>query len=90
MKRKYSYIEPKAPPSSYAIAAALEGEPGALGRVFFGTLQRSVFIVPGLLLAGLRGEPLVRTALLASTSITYCFFGLYALRRGGYIKSWSK
>lgn len=90
MKRRNPYIEKKSPPSSYAIAGVLEGEPGSVGRVIFGTLQRSLFLAPGLGLAGLRGEQLVRSALLASASITGCLFGLYTLRRGGYIKKWGR
>lgn len=90
MKREPSYVERGAPPSSYAIASVMEGEPEGPGRVIVGTLQRSLFIAPGLALAGLRGESLVKSALLASASITGCLFGLYALRRGGYIRSWRK
>ncbi len=89
MKRS-KYIEKKSPPSSYAIAGVLEGEPGSMGRVIIGTLQRSLFLAPGLGLSGLRGEQLVRAALLGSASITASLFGLYTLRRGGYIKNWRR
>ena len=71
------------------MAAALEGEPGALGRVLIGTLQRSLFIAPGIALAGIRGEQLVKAALLGSAGVTGWLFLLYSLRRGGYI-SWGK
>ena len=87
MKRR-KYIEKGSPPSSYAIAAALDKEPGSTGKVIMGTLMRSMFIAPGLGLSGLRGESLVRAALLGSASITASLFGLYTLRRKGYIKKW--
>lgn len=42
------------PPSAYAISAWVHGEPGALGRVVNLTASRMIFIVPGVLLAGVR------------------------------------
>ena len=89
-KGKQPYIEKGSPPSSYAVAAVLEKEPGSTGRVIMGTLMRSLFIIPGLGFSGLRGEQLVKSALLASASITGSLFGLYTLRRSGVIKSWRK
>lgn len=82
MPKRPHYIEPKSPPSSYAIAGVLEGERGAWGKVLVGTAQRSAFLAPGLALAGVRGERLVSASLLGSLSITASLFVLYAGRRG--------
>lgn len=73
-------IERGSPPSTYAILALLEGEEGAFWRVVWGTLQRSAFIAPGLFLVGVRKPAkLVGYSLAASTSITACLIGYYAL-----------
>ena len=37
------------PPSTYAILAAVEGQPGAIPRVLGTTLLRSFFLAPGLM-----------------------------------------
>ncbi len=73
-------VERGSPPTTYAILAMLEGEPGAEGRVVYGALQRSLFIAPGLYLAGVR-EPskLICYSLSASASITACLIGYYWL-----------
>lgn len=76
-----SYVAPQAPPSSYAIAALLEGEPNALDRVVRLTLKRVLFIAPGLFLAGRRGENLVKESLAASASITVLLTFYYADKR---------
>ena len=70
------------PPSTYAISAWVKGEPGALGRVVDLTLSRTLFIAPGLYLAGIR-EPdrLVKATLGASLSITASLALLYWLQR---------
>ncbi|MFQ5339938.1 MAG: class I SAM-dependent methyltransferase [Anaerolineae bacterium] len=60
MKRRPPYVEKDSPPSSYAVAAALEKRPDAWGKVSSGTLQRALFLAPGLALAGVRGEQLVK------------------------------
>jgi hypothetical protein len=44
-------VENGAPPSTYAIAAFLEGEPGSTARLIGTTVLRSVFIVPGVWVA---------------------------------------
>lgn len=44
-------VENGAPPSTYAIAAFLEGEPGSTARLIGTTVLRSIFIVPGVWLA---------------------------------------
>jgi hypothetical protein len=74
-------ISPESPPSSYAIAGVLNGEDGAWGRVMTGSLQRSIFIAPGLLLAGIRGTRVITGSLLASASITAWLFAYYANQR---------
>jgi len=78
-----TYVEPQSPPSSYAIAAALEGEPGAWGRVIGVTLARALFIVPGLYLGGIRGRKILTGSLMAATTITGALFILYGLKRSG-------
>lgn len=75
------YVNPKSPPSSYAVAAVLEGEPFAVARVVGATAVRSAFIVPGLALAGVRGRHLLWGAVLGATGITAALFALYGLRR---------
>lgn len=76
-----AFVEPGSPPTSYAVAGVLNGEPGAWGRVAWGVLERSVFIAPGLYLAGVRGKTLATGSLLASASITTWLFALYGIRR---------
>jgi hypothetical protein len=83
------YVEKDSPPSSYAVAAALEKRPGAWGKVASGTLQRALFLAPGLALAGVRGDQLVKGAVLGSMGITVWLFFLYSLRRRGYVKVWA-
>lgn len=61
--------EQQSPPSTYAIAALVDGEPGALGRTVLLTLSRSVPIGIGLRLSGQR-IGLVRNSLVVSTTIT--------------------
>jgi hypothetical protein len=80
------YLAPKSPPSSYAVAGVLEGERGAWNRVAFGTLQRSLFIAPGLAMAGIRGGELVKGSLYSSLSITGFIFLTYILRKKGIIR----
>ena len=41
-------LEPNAPPSSYAVAAAIDGEQGAILRLVGLTFLRGCFIFPGL------------------------------------------
>lgn len=79
-------IEDAAPPSTYAVAAVIEGQRGAVLRAVGLTLARGVAIAPGLWLAGrafkiegLRGWKLVGTSLAASSMITLFMFGWYSL-----------
>ncbi len=76
------YVEQNAPPSSYAIADALEGVPGAWPRVGGLTAWRSVVISPGLYLAGIRGWKLVGGSLLGSAAISVYLLAYYGLARG--------
>jgi hypothetical protein len=87
---KKQYLERGSPPSSYAMAAALEGEPGGWARVAVGTLHRSLLLTPGIALAGVRGGELVRAAVLGSAGITFWLFLLYSMRRGKLVKPWTR
>lgn len=78
------YVESQAPPSSYAIADMIEGKPGALPRVAKLTALRSVFLVPGLYVAGIRGVTLLRSAGFGSVSLSLYLLGLYSLRKRRY------
>jgi len=72
-----SYIENSSPPSTYAIAAVLNNEPGAWGRVLLSTIVRGFAIAPGLYLAGIRGRQCVKGAALSSVGLTTILFLLY-------------
>lgn len=75
------YVEAQAPPSSYAIADMIEGKPGALPRVAKLTALRSIFLVPGLFAAGIRGTMLLKGAGLGSVGLSLYLLGLYSLRK---------
>lgn len=62
-------LERKAPPSTYAIAAWLDGEPGAFSRVVLLTTVRALPIGVGMALVGHR-ERIVRDALIVSGVLT--------------------
>lgn len=77
-------VEDHAPPSSYAIASFLLNEPGSFGRVLALTAIRTVFIIPGVWLAGkvvpgvrVRGLQHVAVASLVSTTLTASLTVLY-------------
>ena len=78
------YVEAQAPPSSYAIADMIEGKPGALPRVVKLTALRSVFLIPGLFAAGIRGTTLLKGAALGSVSLSVYLLGLYSVRKRRY------
>ena len=80
------YVEPDAPPSSYPVAAVLEGEPGGWPGVILGTVKRSVFIAPGLALAGIRGKKLVLGSVYSSAVVTAWLFALYLARKKNYVE----
>lgn len=63
-------VEPRSPPSTYAVAALADGVPGSWFRVVEVTAIRALFIGTGLYAAGLRGDKLLRGALGASSAIS--------------------
>jgi hypothetical protein len=70
-----------APPSSYAVYDVVTGVPGAIPRALGLTLLRSVFIVPGLYIAGVRGwKQLGGGAVLASIAITLGMMGVSVIQ----------
>lgn len=84
MKLRQYTPERQSPPSTYAIAALVNGEPGAAGRVVTLTLSRAIPIGVGLRIAGQR-ERLVRSSLIVSTSITVAMLGYaYGRKRGWF------
>jgi len=68
-----------APPSTYAILAAIEGQEGAWRRVAVATAIRSLMIAPGLWIAGVRGWKVATGALAGSIGITAVLYAYYAL-----------
>lgn len=80
------YVDPNSPPSSYAVAAVYEGEPGSWAKVATATAMRAFFICPGLAIAGVRGRQLVYGSLLGSCGITAALFALYGLKRAGVMR----
>ena len=75
-------VAPKSPPSTYEIAALLDGEQGAGWRVASLTMQRALIIGTGLWLAGIRDRKLVVGSLTASVTVTFWIMGLYLLKKG--------
>jgi hypothetical protein len=83
-RRRRTYVDRNSPPSSYAVASLLEGEPGAIGRVVEATFLRTLFVIPGLYAATpLRGKQLLTAALAGSASITLSLMIYYMLRKNG-------
>ncbi len=87
MNEAPAYVPAESPPTMYAIAAALEGEPGGWARVGTGAAQRAIFLAPGiwagLTLAGAKprfGE-VASAAVVGSATITGFLFVLYAWKR---------
>lgn len=78
-------IQEAAPPSTYAVAAFLEGQSGSGVRLLGLTALRAVFILPGLWLASsmspvkLSGGQLVAFSLASSATITGGMIGWYKL-----------
>lgn len=64
-------------PSSDSVQSAIRGESGALGKVVVSTALRSLFIMPGMAIAGVRGTKLVVGSLLSSATITAMLFLFY-------------
>ena len=73
-------VAPKSPPSTYPIAALLDGEQGAGWRVASLTVQRAFFIGTGLWLAGIRDRKLLVGSLTASATVTFWIMGAYLLK----------
>lgn len=77
-------VERESPPSTYAVAAVINGEPGAIFRLWGVTLLRGAFIFPGVWLGaklmGVKdatGWKLVTMSMAASSSISLGLLGLY-------------
>ena len=79
--RNQIVVEAESPPSAYAIADLVEKKPGAAGRTFVLTLQRSLLIAPGLAVAGLRGEKLAVASVYASVGVTLALLFVYSMRK---------
>lgn len=74
---------PGDPPSSWAIEALVQGEPGALGDVVWLTLYRAVPIGAGLYLAGAKRR-LVRNSVAASAAVSVTMIGYAWGRKKGW------
>lgn len=82
-----AFVERESPPTSYAIAAFLNGEPDGAFRIAKGMVQRSFFIAPGLWLSGVKGVGnIAKTSLITSASISAILLGFYMLERQGVIQ----
>jgi hypothetical protein len=82
-----AFVPPQSPPTSYAIAGMLNGEPDGFFRVVKGMVQRTAFIAPGLWIAGIRDpKQLVKTSLITSTSISALLIALFAMERAKVIE----
>lgn len=79
--QQVSEVQYGSPPSTYAILAALNGEPGAWMRVATSTAMRAGLIAPGLYVAGFRGWDLAKASVAGSLSITTMLFFYYGLLR---------
>lgn len=73
-----------APPSTYAIASLVDGDPGALGRVVLLTAFRAVPVGVGLRLMGHK-QKLVTTSLAVSPSITAAMIAYAYGRKRGWL-----
>lgn len=74
-------MEEGAPPSDYAIEALVRGRPGGLPRTLGLTAKRTLFIAPGLYLAGIRGRQLFWGSVAASVTITLGMIAVRAARK---------
>lgn len=77
----------QAPPSTYAVTSLVRGEPGALIRVAGLTAVRSLFIAPGIYVAGkafgwegMTGWKLAGAAVITSVSLSAFMCGWYWYR----------
>ena len=69
------------PPSTYAILAVLENQPGSAERVAWATTRRMALIAPALWIAGFRGRDLVRASVASTLGITLGLLGYYSYCR---------
>ena len=85
-------VQKKSPPSTYAIAAMMEGEPGSKARAVGLTVERAAILATGLYVAGFRGRSLIRGALFGSGAITAWISLDYWLKHRGYkgLTPWSE
>lgn len=80
-------VEEAAPPSTYAVAAVLDGHEGAAIKLIGLTALRSVFIVPGIYIATrmtgakLSGGQVVAASLASSCTISAGMLAWYGLKR---------
>lgn len=80
-------VEDRAPPSSYAVASVLDGDPGAIVRLAGLTMLRGCFIVPGMWVASrltkIDLEPLQILSLSfgGSATISAGMLAYYAIQR---------
>lgn len=74
-------VEAQSPPSTYAIAAVVDGEPRAWPRVAYLTAMRAAMIWPGLQLAGIRGRDALAGAAVGSVTITLLLLANYSLKQ---------
>ena len=63
-------IPPQSPPSTYAIAAYVDGSPGSWYRVLKLTAVRSLMIGSGLYAVGFRNDQLIKGSIASSIAIT--------------------
>ncbi len=80
-RRNQIVVEAESPPSAYAISDLVQRKPGAVGRTFVLTLQRSLLIAPGLYVAGLRGRRLLIGSVYASVGVTLALAILYSFKK---------
>ncbi len=80
-RRNQIVVEAESPPSAYAISDLVQRKPGAVGRTFVLTLQRSLLIAPGLYVAGLRGRRLMTGSVYASIGVTLALALVYSFKK---------
>jgi hypothetical protein len=84
-------VEQQAPPSTYAVAAVVDGDAAAVPRLIGLTTLRAVFIAPGFFAASwamgskLTGWQLVGFSLAGSVTISLGMLAWYALKRAGWV-----
>lgn len=79
-------MENGSPPSTYAVASVINGEPGGAARLVGVTALRAIFIAPGIWLGGkvvgmkVTGWPLLGMTMSASGAISIGLLGWYWLK----------